>query len=226
MKHTFTGSGPGRQTPDGCSVELYRALPYMGELVDVASLLQAGHSALDLGCGSGRLAAELHRLGLRVSGVDESPDMLALLPPGIEPIQSSIESLRLNRTFDVVLLASHLINHPDQGTRRLFAECSRRHLEPGGRLLLQRQNPHWLATAEPGTVGRAGPILVAVEDVSRHSIFVEIRLCYESIGQAWHQSFSAATLSEQDIEAILLHAGFGHVSWHGSARLWASAIAR
>ena len=226
MNYTFAGSGPGRQTPDGCSVELYRALPYMGELDDVASLLQAGQSALELGCGSGRLAAELHRLGLRVSGVDESADMLALLPRGIEPVLSSIESLGLNRAFDVVLLASHLINHPDQGTRRLFAECSRRHLKPGGCLLLQRHNPHWLATAQPGQVGRAGPVLVTVEHVSRRSTFVEMRLRYESVGQAWHQSFSAASLSEQDIEAILLDAGFAQVSWHGSSRLWASAVAQ
>jgi len=201
-------------------------LPYLGELDDVASLLQPGRSALELGCGTGRLAAELHRLGLRVSGVDDSADMLALLPHCIEPIESSIQMLRLNRAFDIVLLASNLINHPEQDTRRLFAECARRHLDPGGRFLVQRHNPEWLATAEPGPVGHAGPILLTVEHVSRHATLVEMRLRYEASGQSWQQSFSAATLHEQDIEDVLLQAGFDGISWHGSARLWASAIAR
>ena len=35
MAHVSSSTGPGTQTPDGCSVNLYRLLPYMGELADI-----------------------------------------------------------------------------------------------------------------------------------------------------------------------------------------------
>jgi len=40
MTHVFSGAGPGVQTDDGCSVELYRDLPYFGELGDILDPLR------------------------------------------------------------------------------------------------------------------------------------------------------------------------------------------
>jgi SAM-dependent methyltransferase len=226
MTFTFSGSGPGTQSPDGCSVELYRALPYLGELEDVTALLRAGDSILELGCGTGRLCAHLEHLGLRVTGVDESADMLAALPPTATAVRSTIESLVLNRRFDTVLLASHLINHPDPHSRRAFIECARRHLNPGGRFLLKRHSPEWLQTVKPGVVRPAGPLMVHAEHVSRRVEAIDIRLRYEGFGQVWHQSFSTVALSEPQIERLLEQAGFAEMRWHGDLRLWASAVAQ
>lgn len=116
MRHSFTGEGPGAQTPDGCSVVLYRDLPYMGELEEVIDQFRPGMSVLELGCGTGRLCSRLVEVGCTVTGVDESSEMLACLPPQIHAVQSKVEDLDLARTYDVVLLASHLINHSDVET--------------------------------------------------------------------------------------------------------------
>lgn len=50
-----------------------------GEADLVAALLadSGGHSVLDAGCGTGRVAIELHRRGFSVTGVDADSDMLA-----------------------------------------------------------------------------------------------------------------------------------------------------
>lgn len=207
-------------------MELYRQLPYMGELDELLPLLSKGASVLELGCGTGRLAARLADAEFRVTGVDESEHMLAMLPPSVNAIQSTIESLELGRQFDAVLLASHLINHPSQASRHAFLACARRHLRPDGMLFLQRLDPEWLRTSQPGLAGRAGPIEIHVETVAHEDGLVYMTLRYERGEQQWRQSFSAVPLSEAGIEHELVAAQFAEFSWRGQARLWVTAIAR
>lgn len=225
MSFSFSGSGPGAQTADGCSVEFYRQLPYMGELDAVMPIFPTGGSVLELGCGTGRLCAHLASAGLQVTGVDDSAEMLSALPAGVNAVQSSIESLVLRRSFDVVLLASHLINHPAVATREAFVGCARRHLRNGGRLLLERHDPGWLAAARPGLAGRAGQVEFHVEAIARDHEFVHMTLRYERAGQTWRRTFTTVTLSEAQIEEQLRRSGFADVSWHGERTLWASAVA-
>ncbi|WP_262062646.1 class I SAM-dependent methyltransferase [Streptomyces sp. STR69] len=71
---------------------------------------------LDLGAGAGRLTHPLAAAGHHVTAVDESAEMLSRIHRN-ETICSTIESLRLDRKFDVVLLASHLVNVPDSTER-------------------------------------------------------------------------------------------------------------
>jgi SAM-dependent methyltransferase len=113
------GTGPGEITPDGCAVEFYALLPPMGEPSIVHAAVPEGASILELGCGTGRILRPLADLGHPVLGVDESPAMLAHLtdlPSACAPI----ETLRLGRTFDAVLLASTMLNT----TRRSGAPSS------------------------------------------------------------------------------------------------------
>ena len=226
MGRLFSGGGPGAQTPDGCSVELYGQLPYMGELDDVLAAFPAGGSVLELGCGTGRLGSRLANVGLSVTGVDESAEMLAQLPATVAAVCSPIEALALPQTFDVVLLASQLINHPSARLREAFAACARRHLRLGGLFLLQRHSPDWLATVKPGNVGSAGPLALYVQTVSREEMGVHITLRYEAPTGTWWQSFLTMPLDELQIEELLLGAGFANIRWFGEARLWASAVAQ
>lgn len=112
-------------TPDGSPVELYALLPELGEGDLVARAVPAGGSVLELGCGTGRITRQLVRLGLQVTAVDESAEVLAHVE-GAETVCARIEELELPRRFDAVLLASNLINS-DPGTRRAFLETCRRH---------------------------------------------------------------------------------------------------
>lgn len=217
----FDGSGPGEQTGDGCSVELYRRLPYAGELADIEAALQGAGEVLELGCGTGRLCARLQQLGLQVTGVDASAAMLAQLPPGVAGVEAAIETLALGRRWPVVLLPSHLIHHPDAALRRQFVASARRHLAADGRFFVQCHRPGWLETAEPGALGTLGGIRLQLEQVERRPGAVRMRLRYEADDAHWTQRFEHALLDRAAIEAGLAEGGFGAFAWHGP--VWVSS---
>lgn len=125
--------------PDGSPISVYNALPLRPEFTPVLEFLTPPASMLDLGCGVGRLANELARRGFDVTGVDESPEMLAHVDRAIDAVRSDINGLALRRPFDVVVLASHLVNVGDANLRRAFLKAAADHVEPGGVVLIQ----HW-----------------------------------------------------------------------------------
>jgi len=220
----FSGSGPGVQAPDGCSVELYRALPYLGELDDILERIPPGAAVLELGCGPGRLTRVLLARGCAVDAVDNSPEMLAGLPAGATPHCAGIESLALDAAFDVALLASGLVNHPDRALRAAFLATARRHLRPGGRLFVQRHDPAWLRSAPAGTVRGAGNLRIEVETVERAGDRVAMTIRYGDAGaHAWRHSFVAEALDDAAIERALADAGFAPAAWLGARRRWIEA---
>ena len=64
-----------------------------------------------------------------------------------------------------------------------------------------------------------------VEAVSREATLVHMTLRYQLSNQVWRQSFSTVSLSETEVEELLISAGFGPVHWKGRQRLWALAEA-
>ena len=191
MTHVFSGAGPGTRTSDGCSVELYRDLPYLGELDDIMGELQPGASALELGCGTGRLTRPLMDRGLSVTAVDNSAEMLSSLPGDATPVLCDIGQLNLEHCFDVAILASCLINHPDLTVRASFLASARRHLGSGGRLFLQRHDPNWLRDASVGEVRRLHDSAIAVETVARWGNEVSMTIRYDRPTGTWWHSFVA-----------------------------------
>ena len=101
------------------------------------SLVPADARVLDLGCGYGRLTAELRRRGFeRVVGVDASPEMIRrgrALHPGTQLFTVRGGVLPFwERSFDAVLAVSVLGCVPaDEELRELVGEVLRV-LEPGG----------------------------------------------------------------------------------------------
>ncbi len=223
MAYVISGSGPGIQTPDGCSVELYRQMPYMGELSDIEADLIKHHAALELGCGTGRLCGRLLELGLRVAGVDESTAMLALLPPGVEAIEGSIETLDLGRRWPAVLLPSHLINHPEESVRRHFVESARRHVEKKGVFYVKRHSTAWLSTVQEGSIGESNGVSYFVDSVLREGDLITMTIRYEAFGQSWTQSFTTRALDVREVENLLSSCGFGGFKWLGKSKLWVAA---
>ena len=100
-------------------MELYELLPPGEEPAIVHAAVPPGASILELGAGAGRVTHPLLRLGHPVVAVDESPEMLARIH-GAETVSAKIQSLDLGRRFDLVLLASHLVNVPDDDLRLRF----------------------------------------------------------------------------------------------------------
>ena len=219
------GTGPGPRTRDGCSVELYRRLPALGEVERFAHLVPPTHGILELGCGAGRLTRELMARGHPVVSVDNSEEMLALLPPGARKVLADIEELDLGQAFDAVLLASCLINTADARLRsRLLATCHR-HLEPGGLLVFERHDPAWLDEAQPGPAGSAG-VDFFIDHVARRTDSVEMTLRYRHGSAEWTHSFVAARLLDEDVEDLLAAEGFGPPTWLDPKRRWGAAAAR
>lgn len=93
----------------------------------------------DIGCGSGRVAAHLERLGLPVFGIDLSPQMIAAARrryPGLRFEVGSMLSLDVpDESLGGVLAWYSTIHIPDQRLPEVFAEFYRV-LTPGGYLQL------------------------------------------------------------------------------------------
>ncbi len=236
----FSGSGPGARTRDGCSVALYERSPDLDDLIDAGLDLSPGLRVLELGCGTGRLTQPMLAAGAEVTAVDNSADMLRAVPTRATTVLADIESLALDRTFDIVLLASGLINHRDAHVRHAFVACARRHLDVGGRFVIQRQDPLWLRDATVGQSGTQGAIGMHVEAVARAGPEVTMTLRFvlnddakdvpghdakKTRHEVWRQSFTIVSLSETDVEALLSEVGFGSFAWQGAKRRWVHAIA-
>lgn len=151
-----SGAGPGAITPDGCGVEFYAQLPPGHREADlVAAVAAEGATVLELGAGAGRVTRCLTERGLQVVAVDESAEMLARIA-GAQTVVERIEELDLGRHFDVVMLASHLINLPDDDAAlQLLRTCSR-HVSRHGQVLIERRSPAWFDVAEAMEIERDG----------------------------------------------------------------------
>lgn len=103
-------------------------------------------SALDAGCGMGRVAIELARRGCDVVGVDLDGDLLAFArrrAPDLAWHCADLATLDLmparmsgpGRGFDAVVLAGNVVNFCRPEVRVDIVARLAAHLEPGGRLI-------------------------------------------------------------------------------------------
>jgi len=113
-------------------------------LAGFADLVRAagGGPVADVGCGTGRITAYLHELGLAISGVDLSPGMLAVARrthPGLRFDEGSMLALDLPDAELAGLVAWYSTIHiPSDQLPAVFAEFHRV-LAPGGQLLIAFQ---------------------------------------------------------------------------------------
>jgi SAM-dependent methyltransferase len=108
--------------------------PMVDFLVDLAR----DGAALELGIGTGRIALPLRQRGVRVHGIDLSPDMVAQLraKPGgerIEVVIGDFSTTTVGGTFSVAyLVANTIMNLTTQDAQVACFENVAAHLEPGG----------------------------------------------------------------------------------------------
>ena len=127
---------PGRPRPD---------------LAFCRALAKEAGSVLDLGCGTGALAADIaiHAGQSAVTGVDCATAMLdiARRRPGGERvtwIEADARSVRLGRVFDLVVLTGHGFQVFLTAEDRLAAlRTVAAHLGPGGRFVFDTRNPSY-----------------------------------------------------------------------------------
>lgn len=134
---------------DHCTV--YRDRADVGFYLDLVS--GSGGRVLELGCGTGRILLPLVRAGNRVTGLDSSPCMLDVCREKLEKEPPSVSSMAeimlgdmrdfsLEDTYPLVIVPfrafQHLLTAEDQIE---CLDCIRRHLDPGGTLVLDLFNP-------------------------------------------------------------------------------------
>ena len=107
-------------------------------VVDLLAELAGEGAALELAIGTGRIALPLAARGVRVAGIELSPDMVAQLrrKPGAEAIEVALGDMATTRapgTFRVVYLVFNTIdNLTTQDAQVACFQNAAAHLEPGG----------------------------------------------------------------------------------------------
>ena len=110
----------------------------VGATVDFLAELAGAGPALELGIGTGRIALPLAVRGVRVRGIDLSPDMVAQLraKPGGDELPVTIgdfSATTVDGSFSLVYIVFNTINNltSQEAQAACFANAAA-HLEPGG----------------------------------------------------------------------------------------------
>lgn len=126
---------------------LYQDKDYQAEEEYVSSLIQnympKAHSLLDLGCGTGKHAELFCDRGYTVHGIDVSLDMLKIAEKRridkedqLSFTHSSIQSLSLDKKFDVITSLFHVMSYQNSNQELVQAfKAAKDHLGDGGILI-------------------------------------------------------------------------------------------
>ena len=142
--------------PDPIEDRLYRD-PELAQFYDLENqwaadldyclaLAQDADSVLDLGCGTGQLAARLggDRIVYAVDPAGAMLDIARARPggEGVTWVQADARSVRLQRQFELVVLTGHAFQVflTDEDQRALLSTIAA-HLAPAGRFVFDTRNP-------------------------------------------------------------------------------------
>ncbi|MER6152263.1 class I SAM-dependent methyltransferase [Streptomyces hirsutus] len=224
MREGHEGTGPGAITPDGCAVELYSRLPVGDEPDIIAAAVPKGASVLELGSGVGRMTHALLERGFGVTAVDESAEMLERVR-GARTICGPVERLRLDETFDVVLLASFLVHAGDAEVRRGLLRACVRHLAEGGCVLIQREGEDYHTNVPRERVDPTGFTvrIVSAEPVGDGVDAVHAEYVFPDA--VWTQTFRSRPLTKEQFEEALGEEGLRVDRYLTEDGMWVRAVA-
>jgi len=188
-------------------------------------------SVLDLGCGTGELAASL-AAGRSVTGIDPAGAMLDIARERaggdkVAWVEADARTVRLDKRFDLVILTGHsfqvFLTEDDQAA--VLATITA-HLAPGGRFIFDTRNPACptrKTRSADGTRRRFHhPRLGAVEawNVSSYDDETGV-LSYENAyrvldtGNVFSATAQIRYTSQPDLAAMIADAGLAVEDWLG-----------
>ena len=133
MKDWFAGDVAARYDADTADMPVEPVVDFLLPL--------AGGGALELAIGTGRIAVPLAERGVRVAGIDLSPDMVAELHRKTDAIPVAIgdyATTRVDGSFSLAYIVFNSISNQttQEGQVATFANAAA-HLEPGGCLVVE-----------------------------------------------------------------------------------------
>ena len=182
---------------DGSPVAAYLALAPDDAASHVARVCPPEGTVLELGSGPGRTTRPLVAHGFEVTAVDDSEEMLAHVT-GAERVCADVIALDLGRRFDVVLLASFLLNRPDGDERIELLRTCHRHVAPSGVVLAQRHVPGWLLTA-PAATGNDGLVELTYTPGRLDGRVRHASMTYRLGDRSWTQHYRAADVDDETL---------------------------
>ena len=182
--------------PDGSSAMLHKLNPvrlkYVRDQVDqhwqfdeCGRTPLTGRTALDVGCGAGLLAEPLARLGATVTGIDATPEVIAVardhagaMGLSIEYRQGDVQSLE--GQFDLIT-CMEVIEHVAEPAA--FVGALARRLAPGGLLIMSTPNATGWSRLMMITVGEGlGRIPRGTHDFDRFIAPERLKLLLSNAG--------------------------------------------
>ena len=133
MKDWFAGDVAARYDADTADMPVEPVVDFLLPL--------AGGGALELAIGTGRIAVPLAECGVRIAGIDLSPDMVAELHRKTDAIPVAIgdyATTRVDGSFSLAYIVFNSISNQttQEGQVATFANAAA-HLEPGGCLVVE-----------------------------------------------------------------------------------------
>ncbi len=164
-----------------------------------------GGSVLELGCGTGQKLIPIASDGHACLGLELSPDMLAEArrkadEQGVDVgwVQGDMRDFDLGRTFDLVVIAANSLLHLHDAEDVVSCFRSiRRHLAPGGQLVLDVFNPSVRLLAQADGVRRRRDTLSFV-DPDRGVVHVDVAETYDAAAQVTRGRWYFSTDAEAD----------------------------
>jgi SAM-dependent methyltransferase len=156
-----------------------------------------GGAVLEVACGTGRVAMHLLRDGVRLVGLDLSPDMLDVVRqksaafPNARWVEADMRSFDLGETFELVIIPGHAFHNLTTAQDQMASlECIKRHLTLSGRLVLHLDHQHmgWLGDL----CGAKGGVFEAAEQFEHPQTGRQVRTL-----RAWSYERSTQTAIAQ-----------------------------
>ena len=196
------------------------------------SLAQNAASVLDLGCGTGRLAAVLAVDGRVVVGVDPNRPMLDIARSkttgGLASwIVGDARDLNLDRSFELVLLTGHAFQvFRTRDDQLAVLKTIARHLSPKGRFIFDMRNPFAKEWLEWGTqdsirflahpkLGEVKAWNTAVYDQDTGNVTYDTNYLVTSTGQLFSAQSVIQFTPQPAVAAMMANCGLVVDEWLG-----------
>jgi SAM-dependent methyltransferase len=178
------------------------------------------HTVLDVCCGTGLLAAELVRLGYRVTGVDASESMLELahgrLGNEVTLVRATLPELPVEGVFDAAVSTFDGFNYLSPDELRLTLRALTGRLRPGGWLVFDLHTDAMMRfTIENPIVGGEsagnGFVIGSAVDPAARTCETTIDVVRPREGEPFSESHRQYFHPDRDVRAALEDAGLAVV---------------